>query len=132
LKKGPPIKILDALLEVVAVHTEVCQVGEAGELQGRDIKRLIGAAVLGTEFHDKFKVQSVWKKVQREFPEKLQATSKLSVDDARAQWTRQQFTAMVDDAKRDLIDSGLVIDREVSDTNDGNLTSELDFRLDEV
>jgi hypothetical protein len=79
LKKWPPIKILDALLEVGAVRTEICQVGEAGELQGRDIKRHIGAAVLGTEFHDKFKVQSVWKKVQREFPEKLQATSKLTM-----------------------------------------------------
>ena len=131
LKKGPPIKIPDALLEVVAVHTEVCQVGE-GELRGRDIKRLIGAAVLGTEYHDKFKVQSVWKKVRREFPEKLQATSKLSVDDARGQWTTySNLQQWFDDAKRDLIDTGLVIDREVRD-NHGNLISELDFRSDEV
>jgi hypothetical protein len=35
------------------------------------------------------------------------------------------------DAKRDLIDSGLVIDQEVRDRN-GNLLSELDFGSDEV
>jgi hypothetical protein len=37
-----------------------------------------------------------------------------------------------DDAKRDLINSGLVIDQEVQDLNTGNLISELDFRSDEV
>lgn len=89
MKKGPPPKIPRELLEVVATHAEVCQAGDHGELRGREIKRLIGAAVLGTAFDNKFKVQSVWKKVRREFPEKLQATSKISVDDARAQWTTQ-------------------------------------------
>ena len=132
MKRGPRTKIPDALLEVVAVHTEMCQVGDEGELRGRDIKRIIGAAVLGTQFHDKFKVQSVWKKVRCEFPEKLQAARKLSVDDARAQWTTyNNLQQWFDDAKRDLIDTGLVIDQEVRDRN-GNLISELDFRSNEV
>jgi hypothetical protein len=94
---------------------------------GRDIKRLIGAAMLGTEFDTKFKVESVWRKVRREFPEKLQAASKICIDDARAQWTTYtNLQQWFNDAKRDLIDSGLVIDQEVRDRN-GNLLSELDF-----
>ncbi len=68
LTKGPKQKISDALVEIVAVHTEVCQVGK-GELRGRDIKRITGAAVLGTEFNDKFKIESVWRKVRCEYPD---------------------------------------------------------------
>jgi hypothetical protein len=133
MKKGPPAKIPSALLEVVAVHAEVCQVGNQGELRGREIQRLIGASVLGTKFENKFKVQSVWKKVRREFPEKLQAGVKVSVDDARAQWTTQNnLQQWFDDAKRDLIETGLVLNREVRDSVTGNLISELDFRSDEV
>ena len=132
LTRGPKQKIPDALVEIVAVNTEVCQVGK-GELRGRDIKRLIGAAVLGTEFNDKFKIESVWRKVRREYPDKLQAVGKISVDDARAQWTTySNLQQWFDDAKRDLINSGLVIDQEVRDLNTGNLISELDFRSDEV
>ena len=44
-KRGPPPKIPDILLDVVASHSEVSQVGDAGELRGRDFKRMIGAAV---------------------------------------------------------------------------------------
>ena len=133
MRKGPPPKIPRELLEVVATHAEVCQAGDCGELRGREIKRLIGAAVLGTEFDNKFKVQSVWKKVRREFPEKLQAASKLSVDDARGQWTTQNnLQQWFDDAKRDLIQTGLVIDREVRCSVTGDLISEVDFRSDEV
>ena len=38
-KKGPAPKIPDKLLQVVALHAEMCQVGSEGELRGRDIKR---------------------------------------------------------------------------------------------
>jgi hypothetical protein len=50
-KKGPSSEIPQVLVQVVAVHSEMSQLGE-GELRGREIKRLIGAAVLGTEFDD--------------------------------------------------------------------------------
>jgi hypothetical protein len=72
LKKGPLSRIPMALMEVVVAHTEVSQVGN-GELRGQEIKRLIGAAVLGTQFHDTFTVESAWRKVRLEFPDKLQA-----------------------------------------------------------
>ena len=72
LKKGPLSRIPMALMEVVVAHTEVSQVGN-GELRGQEIKRLIGAAVLGTPFHDTFTVESAWRKVRLEFPDKLQA-----------------------------------------------------------
>jgi len=89
-KKGPCARIPNELEEVCAVHAEVCQVGASGELRGRDMKRLIGAATLGINFKGQFTGESVWRKVRCEFPDKLQASNKLSVDDARAQWTTHQ------------------------------------------
>lgn len=87
-KKGPQSKIPDVLVEVVATHAQVSRCSE-GEMRGREIKRLIGAAILGTPYNNQFTIESVWQKVGGEFPEHLQAgaASKMSVDDARAQWT---------------------------------------------
>ena len=48
-KKGPRIKIPNVLLKAVALHTQVSQVG-AGELNGKGIKRVIRAAIMGTEY----------------------------------------------------------------------------------
>jgi hypothetical protein len=131
-KKGPPTKIPDVLLEAVAMHAQVSQCGDAGEMRGREIKRLIGAAVIGTQYHGTFTIESAWRKLRREFPEELQPGNKMSMDDSRAQWTTySNLQQWFDDAKNDLIGSGLVIDAEVRDVN-GVLLSELDFRSDDV
>jgi hypothetical protein len=56
----------------------------------------------------------------------------MCVDDARAQWTTYtNLHQWFDDAKQDLINTGLVIDQEIR-CSDGSLLSELDFRSDEV
>ena len=49
-KKGPPSKMPDILLEIDAAHAQVSQFSD-GEMRGREIKRLMGAAVQGTDFH---------------------------------------------------------------------------------
>jgi hypothetical protein len=85
-KKGPEPKITLPFLKTIAAHSQVCQNGEE-ELRAQDMCRLIGAATVGTTYEQAFKVQSVWRKVCSEFPEVLQAGTKISVEDARAQWT---------------------------------------------
>ena len=62
-KKGPNARIPKELVEVCGVHAKVCQVSASGELRGRDIKRLIGAATISPEFEGQFTVESVWRKV---------------------------------------------------------------------
>jgi hypothetical protein len=62
-KKGPRTKIPDLLLDVTAAHTEVCQVGTDGELRGQEIKRVLGAAVSGTKYDNKFTIESAWRKL---------------------------------------------------------------------
>ena len=70
-------------------------------------------------------MESVWRKVQHEFPVKLQAANKVRVNDARAQrTTHQTIQQWFDDAKYDLIAMGLCIDQEVQDAN-GILVLEL-------
>jgi hypothetical protein len=78
MKRGPAKKIPDILLDVVACHTGVSQVGDGGELRGRDIKRIMNAAVIGTKFENKFKVESAWKKLWKRHPERLQAAKIVS------------------------------------------------------
>lgn len=60
------------LLEITAAQSEISQDGSGDELRGRDFKRLIGAAVLGTPHENKFKVNSAWKKLRIKHPEKRQ------------------------------------------------------------
>ena len=86
-KKGPPTKIPDILLDVVATHSEVCQVGNGGELRGQGIKRLLGAAVLGTKYEKKFTIKSAWRKLRSKHPERITAGGQVSMEDARSKWT---------------------------------------------
>ena len=128
-KKGPPSTIPAKLLEVVKTHAEVCQVGD-GELKGLDVKRLIGASIVGTPYETAFQVESVWRKVRSEYPDALQAANKISVEDARAQWTtHDNLNQWFDDAKKDLVATGLVEDKAVLDEN-GKVVSEVCFKCD--
>ena len=58
------------------------------------------------------------------YPHAVQAGAKVSIEDARAQWTtHDNLSQWFDDAKNDLIATGLVDDKEVYDNN-GELLSE--------
>jgi hypothetical protein len=125
-KRGPPSIIPDTLLKVLATHAEVCQVGD-GELKGKDMQRLIGASTLGTEYEDRFEIDSVWRKVRKEYPQALQAATKMTVEDARAQWTtHDNLNQWFDDVKADLLSTGMVVDEIELDEN-GQLLSEVRF-----
>jgi hypothetical protein len=128
-KMGPIPKIPDDFLLAVATHAEVCQVGD-GELKGRDVKRLIGASIIGTRHEGAIKVDSVWRKIRKEHPASFQAASKMSVDDSRAQWTTYtNLDQWFDDAKKDLLSTGLVVDEKMFN-DEGGLVSELHFKKD--
>ena len=94
------------------------------------MKRLIGASIVGTPYEAAFQIESVWRKVRSEFPAALQAANKISVEDARAQWTTyDNLDQWFDDVKKDLIGTGLVEDKVVLDA-DGKLVSEVCFKSD--
>ena len=127
--KGPAPKIPNDFVEMVATHSQLSQVSD-GELRGRDICRMIGASIVGTQYENSFTVESVWRKVRKEYPDAVQAGPKVSIDDARAQWTtHDNLSQWFDDAKRDLLATGLVEDIEVFNDK-GDLVSELTFKSD--
>ena len=127
MKKGPAPKIPEKFMALVATHAEVCQVGD-GELKGKDLRRLIGASMIGTAHADSFKVESVWRKTRTVFPDALQAATKIAVEDARAQWTTyDNLNQWFDDVKKDLLKTGLVDDEVVLD-DEGELVSEVDSK----
>ncbi len=120
MKRGPDPKIPDILPDVTSLHAEVSQVGKGGELRGRGIKQMLGAAVLGTMHDDRFSVESAWKKLQTQHLEQLQAGTKVSMEEARSKSTTvNNLEQWFDDVKAGLINSGHVIDRA--------LMSEVDF-----
>jgi hypothetical protein len=54
----------DILLDVTSLHAEVSQVGKGGDRRGREIKQMLGAAVLGTKYEERFTVESAWEKLR--------------------------------------------------------------------
>ena len=131
MKKGPQSKIPNKFLEMVATHAEICQVGD-GELRGKYLRRLIGASIVGTPHANEYKVESVLRKARTEFPEALQAATKIAVEDARAQWTTyDNLNQWFDDVKKDLLATGLVEDEQVLD-KEGGLVSEVRFKMHSV
>jgi hypothetical protein len=112
----------------VATHAEGYQVGE-GELRGKDLRRSIGASIIGTAHANLYKAELVWRKVRTEFPESLQAATKIAVEDARAQWTTQDnLNQWFDDVKKDLLATGLV-ENEIVYDKEGELVSEVRFKM---
>ena len=128
-KRGPPPKIPDAFLNGLASHAQVCQVGD-GELRAKQMKRVIGASMLGTQYENEFQADTVWRKVCERHPQAFIAANKMTVEDARAQWTThdnldQWFT----DVKADLLATEMVVDEIELDEN-GDLVSEVRFKPD--
>jgi capsid protein len=124
--RGPMTqKIPGSFLEMVATHAEVSQVVDDAKIKGQDLKRLIGASIVGMEHEARFKVESVWRKDRREFPAVLQASTNLMVDNARAQWTTFDIlNQWIDNVKNKLIKTGLVVNEQVLD-GEGALVSEV-------
>ena len=66
---------------------------------------MIGASIVGTEHEPK--IESVWRKFRVEFPEALQASTRLMVEDATAQWTTfDNLNQWFDNVKKDLLTTG--------------------------
>jgi hypothetical protein len=124
--RGPPAKIPKNFMKLVATHSEVSQVCD-GELKGKDFKRLIGASIV---HETRFKAESVWRKVRVKFPEALQASTRLMVEDARAQWTTfDNLNQWFDDVKKDLLKTGLVLNQQALN-DECSVVSEVMFRKD--
>jgi hypothetical protein len=90
---------------------------------------LIGASIVGTAHANLYKAESVWRKVRTEFPESLQAATKIAVKDARAQWTtHDNLKQWFDNVKKDLLATGLV-ENEIVYDKEGELVSEVRFKM---
>ncbi len=103
MKQGPNPKISFIMLDLIAAHIEVCQVG-VGELSGKYIKRLFGAAINATLFQGKFSMESVWRTLRMKIlmqHNHLCWTCKGSVDNL------QNLDKWFTDAKADLSWMGL-------------------------
>jgi len=86
--------------------------------------------MIGMPHHaDAYKPESLRQKVRAEYPDALQAATKIAVDDARAQWTtHDNLNQWFDDVKKDLLATGLVDDEIVLDSK-GELASEVRFKM---
>ena len=93
---------------------------------------MIGASIEeGTTHANLHKAESVWRKVRTEFPESLQAATKIAAEDARAQWTtHDNLNQWFDDVKKDLLATALLVeDEEVYYDEEGEMVSEVRFKM---
>ncbi len=128
MKKGPAQKIPEKSMALVATHAEVCQVGD-GELKGKDLRRLIGASMIGMPHANEYKIKSVRRKTRTVSQDALQAATKIADEDALAQWTTyNNLNQWFDNVKNDLLKTGLVDDEIVLDDK-GELVSEVQFKM---
>ena len=89
---------------------------------------MIGASIVGTEHEPK--IESVWRKFRVEFPEALQASTRLMVEDATAQWTTfDNLNQWFDNVKKDLLTTGPALNRQVLN-DEGAAVSEVTFPKD--
>ncbi len=73
-------------------------------------------------------MDSVWKKLKTHHPEALQAAPKMTVEDARAQWTTySNQNQWFDDVTSDLLVTRMVVDENELDEN-GVLLTEVRFK----
>ena len=128
-KRGPAPKIPDAFLNGLASHAQVCQVGD-GELKAKQMKRVIGASMMGTQYENEFQVDTVWRKVCERHPQAIIAAKKTTAEDARAQWTtHENLDQWFTDVKADLLATEMVVDEIELDEN-GDLVCEVRFKAD--
>jgi hypothetical protein len=58
----------------------------------------------------------VWRKFLKEYPDALQAATKISIEDARAQWTTYDYlNQWFNNVKKDLLGICLVVDERMLD-----------------
>ncbi len=98
-------------------------------MKGKDLRRLIGASMIGMAHANEYKIESVWQKTRTVFPDALQAATKIADEDALAQWTTyNNLNQWFDNVKNDLLKTGLVDDEIVLDDK-GELVSEVQFKM---
>jgi hypothetical protein len=106
-KRGPPPKIPDTLMQTIASHAEVCQVGD-GKIERKGFATFDWCIKIGNRL---CQVYSVWRKVRKQYLQALQAAPKMTVEDGRAQWTtHDNLNQWFDNVKADLLSSGMVAD----------------------
>ena len=119
-------------MKLVTTHSEISQVGN-GELEGQEVfKPWIGASIVGTEHDTGFKVETEWRKLRVEFPEALQASTRLIVlENKRTQWTTfDNLNHWFDNVIKDLLKTvGLVLNQQLQN-DEGEEVSEVMFCYD--
>jgi hypothetical protein len=61
--------------------------------RGKDLKHLIGASIVGTAHANSYKTKLAVRKVRTEFPELLQAATRIVDKDIWTQWTAMARTS---------------------------------------
>ena len=86
LKKGPSAKISREFLELVALHTNMEQVCERGEMDAAAIKGTMIAAIMDTPHEKKFNYDYAWEECRRLNADIMVPVSAKETEDIRWQW----------------------------------------------
>ena len=99
-KKGKAPKISRDFLRLVALHTNMEQVGDQGELDTAQIKATMMAATMNTIHDGDFNLQYAWEQVRKENCDIMIPTGVKQAEDIRWKWvTYEKAKQFFDDLK---------------------------------
>lgn len=112
MKQGPKPSLPPVLLELVQVHVSMCQLSGNGERKPKKLKAIIGAAIANTLFKNNLSVGYIYKQLRHRFPNKVQQSKAMQVEDCRMNWTTYpNLNAWFNGSKQCLIHYGYVEDK---------------------
>ncbi len=112
LKRGPRGGLPLVFLQLLEAHVSMCQLSSNGEVKPKKLKALIGAAINNTELKDKVSPDYVYKKLKEMFPDSVQESKSMKVEDRRMNWTTYpNLNLWFEGTKKELIHYGYVTDQ---------------------
>ncbi len=111
LKRGRKGGLPLIFLELLEAHVSMCQLSGNGEMKPKKLKALIGAAIHNTCHSGSFSVEYVYKKLKEVFPNTVQESKSMKVEDRRMNWTTYpNLNLWFEGTKKELIHYGYVTD----------------------
>ncbi len=111
IKQGPKPALPSNLLDLLQCHVSMCQLSGTGECRPKSMKAIIGAAIKNTPFKDRLSVEYIYKKLRHHYPDKIQQSKAMKVEDWRMNWTTYANLNLWFDGSKDcLIRYGYVSD----------------------
>mmetsp|Transcript_12722 Transcript_12722/g.26933 ORF Transcript_12722/g.26933 Transcript_12722/m.26933 type:complete len:164 (+) Transcript_12722:454-945(+) len=113
MKQGPKADLPPVFLDLLEAHVSMKQLSGDGEIKPKKMRAIIGAAMANTDYKEKLSVTYVYKMLRKKFPDTVQETKAMQVEDRHMKWTTYpNVNLWFDGSKECLIHYGYTEDKQ--------------------